>query len=157
MSAYVVDTKTIERILDYMAQDAERGIPTSHQTGSPPYWTGQPISPRIFTEYDLMSADGLQELGTDLLDMNKDAVRQRYPGSEPLPGPIEPQILDYSRNGQLTPDVFEAHKSIACLLYQAAEGDVFERPLYKALQEYQWRIASAYLTSRERYTDAKGW
>ena len=167
MSAYVVDVKTIERILAFIARDAEWGVDTMTQ-GEDAALHGAPariaskIAPTIFTEtmgYDLETEAGLQELGEALLEMNRDAVRQRYPGSESLPGPVEPQTLRYIKalSGRPVADTFKAHKSMSCLVYQCAEGDVYKRPLFKALVDYKRRIAEAYLTSRPEYRDAEGW
>ena len=135
MSAYVVDYKTINRIVSKLKGQVERGgmWETSYVLG--PVLTAAEIAWEGQQTY--------QTLGMALLAANVDAVQQRYPDDTPetLPGPIDETPLGYRFKYDQTSKV-QAVKSLGCLLYQMAEGDVTERPLYKALQhlEGQWAI-----------------
>jgi len=77
------------------------------------------------------------ELGRDLYAMNKAAVSWRYDGDldgfEEVPDPYE-----YEDPGKLT--VAGMYKSIACLTYQCAEGDVPNNALYKVAARVEERL-----------------
>ena len=91
--------------------------------------------------YDLLD---VERLAIDLFNLNVDAFCERYPADEDAP---EGQRTRYPED---IPDfklvraplkldraaLIQAHKSAACLSYQCSEGDIPERPLYKALKKF---------------------
>jgi hypothetical protein len=147
MSAYVVNNKTIERILDFIRHDQSHGVGSVSRS---------PIARYSFTDWDLTSTEGLEILGRELLTMNRAAVMARYPNDDPdnLPGPIDPQPFNYS-NGRITPSIFQAHKAIAHLRYQCSEGDIPDWPLFKQLDDYGKSLAEFWMASQPEYEQAK--
>jgi hypothetical protein len=145
MSAYVVDNKTVERILDFIRHDQGRGVGAISR---------RHIARYSFEGWDLDSPEGLEILGRELLTMNREAVMQRYPDCRDnpsnMPGPINPQPFSYS-NGRPHPSIFQTHKSIACLRYQCSEGDVPDWPLFKRLDDYAKSLAEFWLESQPDY------
>ncbi len=135
MSAFVVDYKTINRILSKLKGQVERGG----------MWESSYILGPVLTAAEIAweGQETWQTLGMALLAANVDAVQQRYPDDTPenLPGPIDETLLGYRFDYDQTSKV-QAVKSLGCLLYQMAEGAQRHRPLYKALQhlEGQWAI-----------------
>jgi hypothetical protein len=75
-----------------------------------------------------------ESLADAMLAMNIDALRQRY-GNMAMLDDMEHVNLDaraWNPLDAFTPVQF--YKSLECFLYQCAEGNVDERPLYKAIQ-----------------------
>lgn len=91
--------------------------------------------------YDLAVDGG--RLAHDLFDLNVDAFCERYPAdSDSNSRTRYPEDIPEFEFFQLLPGrlnrsaLIQAHKSASCLSYQCSEGDVPERPLYKALEEF---------------------
>jgi len=91
-------------------------------------------------------------LGNQLYLMNCAAFKARY-GEEDLP-PVTP--LDEWPAPSKCP--YERLKSIRCLLYQCAEGDIPETWVeYAALEAVAGDLAYSIVRETEQYEAAKGW
>lgn len=130
MSAYVVDQKTIERILTWL--DGSEGMSSRAL---------------LLDAIDVRDPSDLRnEIGKALWRMNVEAVMQRYPDTRDgtdLPGPIEfvPAQIETADFGTELVTTGQAYKSTSCLLYQCSEGDVPETPLYEALRVVERTLA----------------
>ena len=149
MSAFIVDNDTINSILAFVEVKANR------RTASYDY------PARRFLEATGTDPDAdpqaLARLGQHLYALNVNAVAQRYPGEpvDQLPGPI---AGGYTYECRLTacPSPIQAYKALACLLYQCSEGNVPQKPLYKALRALKAGIAETYIERLPEY-DAAPW
>jgi len=109
MSAFVVEEKTINRILSLLSLKNNE-------------WLRNEILKR--TGYDVHSLEGLDQLGKALLQLNVSAVNQRYNTHE---------ADEYSGFKPLPVTPIQALKSLECLFYQCTEGNVPETDLYKTM------------------------
>ena len=139
MSAYVVEPETIARIIAALQ------------------WAGTPGA-GDFGQVAIMAREGWpldteqqrERLARAMWQMNVDAVCQRYEGREtpdryPWPGLSEALHLSN----------VQGYKSLLCYLYQCTEGDVPERPLYKALDAASDRLAHGIVTYSKEYEKAE--
>lgn len=168
MSAFVVDNSTIVRILDFIKDDVLHGMGRYSTKYAPRTFEGSGLAEG--QEQGRLD-DALQRLGCALLAMNIEAVTQRYPGSDTMPGPIDPDVLVYppgsfaeraAAGGPVS--IFantalvtreEAHKSISCLIYQCSEGDVPEQELYGQLAKYRDDIAGVFISETKAWDEAQ--
>ena len=141
MSAFVVEYKTINQIVSELRAQVRRG---GHWEQT---YLLDPVLKAAEIEANGLGPDTWQALGMALLAANVDAVQQRYPDDSPnnLPGRVDETPLGYRFRIEDTSAV-AAFKSLRCLHYQMAEGDVPARPLYKALETLsgQWAIQIVY-------------
>lgn len=116
MSAYVVENKTINKVLSHikLKRDSE--------------WIKRQLIEK--TGFDVTTDEGLEQLGRALLLLNVQAVNVRYGN-----GDDATQILkDYSYRLTLDANCFIALKALHCLRYQCSEGDVPETDMYKTIE-----------------------
>ena len=127
MSAFIVEDKTINKIVTELAYDRDGE------------WKR-----RQFKEkgYDLETIEGKKKLGQDLFRLNVRAVNQRYEGQAE---DFRTLSYKFSLEGNYTKA--SALKSLACLLYQCSEEDTPETDLFKVMEElkgnWAYDIASA--------------
>lgn len=147
MSAFVVDPKTINRILGYLRSQAKQ---RQHVAS---------IAAREFAacEFAFEDKEDAANLGLALYNLNIHAVSQRYPGDtlNTLPGTYEGERLcpyTFERIDGVTS--VQAFKSIQCLTYQMAEGNVPESSLYKAIEKIENEICRHIVTSLPEYDKA---
>ena len=142
MSAYVVDNKTINRIVSALLYSRD----TNRFDGPLPAMYNKWL--KEFTQ------DEPEEIGAALYGMNCNAVMQRYPdcSTDELPGPID---AGYKYRNELITSSIQFYKSLQCYLYQCTEGDVRTLPLYNALEAYQHEIADHIITNTPEYDNAK--
>lgn len=133
----MVDNKTIQRILSFIYQ-TEYGSHAYHYS----YVRGRLEE----LNYNL-SEEGLSELGTDMLSLNRAAVNDRY--NEEV-GVVE--VFKFSLNLQVSK--IQVLKSIQCYLYQCAEGDIPERELYKVLRQLEVAIMHSIINAMPEYEAA---
>lgn len=122
MSAYVVEDRTIDRILTYLTMDAE-AVPS--------------LLPRVAAAAGARPGDA-SAIGRALLAMNVRAVNARY--SEHAAAPA------YTWTPAMADDAQYA-KSLDCYMYQCSEGDVPDEPLYAAMEHVR-RFLGADLVRR---------
>lgn len=135
MSSFIVDAKTINRILTYL--HLHKG------QMSYSYITRRAAE----LGYDLESNSGLSELGTDLLGLNYRATNARYNEENGLQ---QLHIYKFEHVSQL-----QALKSLQCLKYQCSEGDVPESVLFKFLEDCEHAIMSSIIRAMPEYENTQ--
>lgn len=118
MSAFIVSTETMQRVIAAITDNGR-------------------IYDGIFGgEYLLRDSSDLDTLGNALFAMNLAAVKDRYPADAEAWGA---PVFSYRPLGIIS----EAERffAVACLVYQCSEGNIPERPLYKALEEVENSLA----------------
>lgn len=133
MSAYIVNKKTIDRIITALA-----------------FGVGE--MPRLEYFPDLVELIGdktpsaLCKAGEKLYRMNVAAVNYRYSERNTLP----PYRFQYEYANRV-----QTLKSIQCYTYQCAEGNVPKRKLYKALSDYSCSLALKIVDGMQEYDEAE--
>jgi hypothetical protein len=112
MSSFMVEPLTIDRILSLLYWKKYNDSWLSEQLRK--------------AGHSMESTKAMNELGMAMLEMNREAVNQRYNEN----GEVGEK---YEFSVSLPADVFQALKSLRCFLYQCAEGTVPQKKLYKAL------------------------
>ncbi len=125
MSAYVVDQKTINRIVTRICADNPETIA------------------RYYPE---LAAKSPAHLGQRLLAMNYTAVDYRYQEQSP--------VELYSHQHEPC-TLIQAYKSLRCLLYQCSEGDIPKTPLYEELARYGHELADRIIADLLEYERAE--
>lgn len=123
MSAFVVEDKTINTVVSFLNS------------------TTDPFSAYPFKTlgYDSRSIDDLERLARDLYLMNCDAVDARYGKGKFTTSDAE---LAFTFSFVNNPNPVAVYKHAKCLRYQCSEGDVPERHLFKALEQFIETIAT---------------
>ena len=139
MSAWIVGPKTINRILYSLSQMRDG-------------WIKSKIT-EMFLEIDPKwdFIENPTEIGKAMYSLNIDAVGARYGGRKrgDLPGSQGEYYYE------LTPcNDIQAYKSLRCWIYQCSEGDVPERPLYKAFEQIGTFIAEKIVNNLPQYDEA---
>jgi hypothetical protein len=119
MSCFVVEDKTINRIVSFLANERDRE------------WYQRQLALAI--NFGHTHPDFNQKLGEALLNLNLEAYRQRYTASED-------DLPLYKFKWELV-SLPQALKSLRCLIYQCSEGNVPDTPLYKELDALSHRWA----------------
>jgi hypothetical protein len=145
MSCFIVSNETIGRVA--LATDAKGKY-----------------NERLSTAFEEIGYDlfDVERLARDLFDLNVDAFCERYPADEDAP---EGQRTRYPEDipefefipftGKLDrAALIQAHKSACCLHYQCSEGDVPERPLYKALKKFIRDLERDLVTNTPEWEEA---
>lgn len=138
MSAFVVDPKTINRILTFL-EGRVLGDDTT-QLGR----FAQKELTKI--EWGLTPSETICDLGQAMYNLNVNAVRQRYPDDEPheLPGSYgeddKARLLPYEKE-TVRCSVHQAFMSLRCWLYQCSEGNVPGSSLFQTFAKIRDRMA----------------
>ena len=140
MSSYIVDDKTINRIL---AAAQLYGWHGSSAT--------MPSAPRDIICPEPMFLDWAL-LGACLREMNVAAVVARYGPSDSLPGPCP--LLPYEYKCMSAPAPIQTIKSLACYLYQCTEGAVPEQTLYQQLRNWKSALCEYYVDQSDAWNRA---
>ena len=147
MSCFIVSNETIGRIV----QAAATKDKYDDRLGKPFEKLG----------YDL---DLSERLARDLFNLNVDAFCERYPADEDAPESQRtrypediPEFEIFQLTGKLDrAALIQAHKSASCLSYQCSEGDIPERPLYKALEKFIRNLEREVVTNTPEW-EAASW
>ena len=101
-----------------------------------------------FTTFTSIMPEDAQRLGEKFLEMNQEALRQRYPHHDMVP--------TYEYKHRYLPDVtpVEAYKATQCLKYQCAEGDAPKGALFQELVSQELFLAEAIIRITQGYKDA---
>jgi hypothetical protein len=140
MSAFVVEDKTINRIVAYLYRD-----PTGRNIRRP---ESEPFAKTgYYFHFGLMQSEadaGLnwsqafevrrRKLATDLFVMNCRAVDTRYP-DKPAQSAVGFHPDDFGYKEVESPSPVAFAKMAQCLRYQCAEGKIPDEPLFKALSD----------------------
>jgi hypothetical protein len=133
MSAFVVEDKTINRIVTYLLED-NRG--------------GEYHRRELAALIGCSNENLAHELGTAMLLLNQQAVNERY-GDEDLG-------TNYTFKREPTTDV-QAFKSLQCWGYQCSEGDVPETKLFKMMAKLESTWADAIIRKHVRAYEGAEW
>jgi hypothetical protein len=125
MSAFIVDTECMDRVL--------AGLDYLKRDGFH----------RNFCGFDI--ATQAKEIGQLLFNLNAEAVNQRYNEADPAPV--------YKPNYAICHKA-AAYKAMQCLHYQCSEGNVAERPEYKALEQAISSLADLIISRLPEYEKA---
>jgi len=130
MSAYIVDNDTIDRIVTFFYMDRDLNTFITR-----------------YKKIDINDPETRAEFALDLHRMNVAAVDARYNESN--------EITYKYRTNIKTGSKVAVYKSLQCLLYQCAEGDVPKWNLYKLMEEIKNHIASDIIRALPEYDQAK--
>lgn len=138
MSAYIVDDKTINRIISAAMLRTLGGSLGPVPRGLVP---------------DNPEPDDWRALGSALRDMNVAAVIARYGPSDSLPGPSP--LLPYQFQLVKAPSPIQTIKTLDCYLYQCSEGNIPDWTLYQQLSKWQAELCRHYVTESDEYDQAE--
>lgn len=133
MSAYIVEDFCIKKVITYLLDSRAKAM-ESHISG-----------PVKGLGYDLSRNDGCLKLAKDMLAMNVEAVAARYGSAD---------SEKFGAFSEVHCSKIQAYKSLQCFLYQCTEGDVDEKPLYKALKEVENSLAASIVNELPEYDKA---
>jgi len=136
MSAFMVDDITINKVLAWIRYDRHGK------------WISRMLAKDLGTEVKGHAA--LESLGHRLFRMNILAISQRYGEGEAE----KFRPLDYKYESVLPSTKIQTYKSLQCLMYQCAEGIVPETNLYKAMDNFQNRLARDIVSDLDSYKAA---
>lgn len=138
MSAFIVNDDTINGLLAYIAADAADS--RSYKR-----------APQVLQEAGFrLDRKGLAGLASELHRLNVYGVDARYgegQGREMTGRPFKYRQV-------ANPGPVQAVKSLQCLIYQCAEGDVPERPLFKVLEQLERAILATIVERLPEYSKA---
>ena len=148
MSAFVVEDKTINRVVDWLHADSlgRRKAAKYALNG-----TG-----RHELTYDLTATGEAERLAVDMFNLNVAGVNARY-------GPNEAQKfrpLDFKfelggfAGDSAIANACRALKSLQCWQYQCSEGDIPDTPLFKMFNEVEHAIADWIIGTMPEYEQA---
>ncbi len=131
MSSYIVETKTISRIISYLRHFGES-------------WEKRELE-EIGYNFGL---EGCAILGNAMLALNKIATGMRYDENYLI---IE---TEYKFETKLVSKI-QALKSLQCFLYQCNEGTADESKLFKTLEKVRCNLAERIVSELESYDEAE--
>lgn len=140
MSAYIVNDKTINRIVSMLNT-------ASFSSGGRTY----PDTRYFDGVLQVTNSKECAELGKKLREMNERAIIARYD---------EKAIADFTGGKEYKyefvypPRAIQAYKSLRCFLYQCSEGDVPKEPLFKELDRYAAAVAEQFVCNLPEYDQA---
>ena len=143
MSAYVVEDKTINRIVSWLYS-------VGSNNGSRFYWCIQPL---IDLGYKLDTQIGCKRLAEEMFTLNCDSIEQRY--GEGSAEDFRPLDFNYQFTGSGVTQ-HQLVKSLQCFNYQCCEGNIPEQnALYDALDKVSARICKHIVSSSDAYEKAQ--
>ena len=138
MSSYIVENKTISRIVNFL------------------FWSG---SDSVFRSenkrnieklgFNLFEDEGLNKLGQAMLEMNFKAVNQRYSTKDEVEE-FKLKHMELKERG-----LHQVLKSIQCFLYQCSEGTVPRMKLYKTLKKIEKAVMYEIIDEMPEYKQAE--
>jgi len=142
MSAYVVDKSTIDKLMTFALWNA---------------WGSEPL--RAWPQ--MQDREQQQQFWTRVWNLNREAIRQRYPDcidSGQVPGPVDEDGKDkeYEYEAVASPTIHQAYQALRCLIYQCSEGNIPQMALYSQLQRMSDEMAHR-ITSRLPQVEAAEW
>ena len=133
MCAYIVEDKTINRIVSYLSSNHEALSYMKH-----------------VENIDLTFEEDEAKFGQELFDLNVRAINERYGN-----GTAENfRDLDYHYAIQISCNIINAYKSLECLIYQCSEGSVPGTELYQKLERIKGYLASQIISNLPEYKRA---
>jgi hypothetical protein len=138
MSAFIVEDKTINRVVTFLGTDREGD------------WLRRQVQEHL--GLDLTTGVGRETLGQLMFSLNCDAVNQRYGENQAQ----EFRPLDYKYRMEISCNRIQAFKSLQCWHYQCSEGDIDQNPLYQTMERIQGALAEIIVTRLDAY-DKLAW
>ena len=144
MSAYVVENKTINKVVSWLEYQVryDRGDFISAQ------WLK-----KLFSElgYDLEKKEEFSRLAEDMFGLNVLAIEQRYGNGEAE----KFRALDFKYVWNMNSTVISVLKGLRCWIYQCSEGDVPEKSkLYKLWDDLSGAISMRIISRTPEYENA---
>lgn len=135
MSSFIVDDKTINRILTWIYW-----IPSDSRISKAYIYSE---AEKLGFNLDLDEPDSFQKLGQALLQLNYDAVNYRYDWGKG-------KAKDFYYVDDKTKDT-QVLMSLNCLKYQCKEGDIDKTELYKFLELLELSIMTKIIHEKTDY------
>jgi hypothetical protein len=146
MSSFIVRPETINRIVSYLSY--------AQGNGQIQYSNVQ----CLLRKYGITVEKWIdkQALVKKLIDLNIEAVHQRYGDMsiETMPGKVGQKLSDYVFQYEDGGPI-RVYKSLQCLTYQCAEGNVPETELYRFLEDLENTIAREIVHAMPEYDKAE--
>jgi hypothetical protein len=150
MSAFVVDTKVMNRVVGVICAGSRYG---------------QIV--RRFGDIETNTSDAPTLIGRLLFSLNIEAVMQRYPDTqdspENMPGvdgcmayPGSYRFPGRPPGKKTSNELIDGYKALRCLIYQCSEGDADQSATYKALTDAAADVAHE-IVSRTAEYEKSGW
>jgi len=141
MSAFVVADETINTVVSWLEMKA---------SGAPDLYFGG--CSRILAEagYQVEFSEHAERLADDMFALNVEAVNQRYGEGEAE----QFRPLDFEYRFSIPPSPVRTVKALDCWMYQCAEGNVPETPLFKLMDRVRNAIYRGIVHSSEAYDQA---
>ena len=143
MSSFIVDYKVIDEILTVRVD--------TNILNKYPYLKSEFL--RVLdTDSDMEIYDSLERLGVEFLTLNVNAVNENYPDHEPT-------SLDYATAYKFNDldhvTIFQAIKSLQCLMYQSCDiTDYKNNPTYQKMETLYKILLDISLYLNPEYQDA---
>ena len=131
MSAYIVEDKTINRIVTQFIND-------------------QYVSAFEKELEEIVGSLNPQKIGEAMFTLNCESIEQRY-GRNAGMGEDETYMYD-----EVKEDTLQVISSLSCFLYQSCEGNCTDKPLYKLLLTYKGKLAMDVVEKMPEYS-GKEW
>jgi hypothetical protein len=156
MSSFIVKPETINRIVTFLdTKTAGSDLYASSYRDLLKEYGLAPIDDKGMRILMIETDEWPQTLAKKLLDLNIEAVHQRYGDTsiETMPGKVGQKLEDYAyRFNHST--LVQVYKSVQCLSYQCAEGNVPETQLYKFLEDLENTLAKEIVSALTEYNKA---
>lgn len=139
MSAYIVEDRTINRIVSYFNLKVARD---SY------YWPNRMLKD---AGYDMSGEPGCQVLAQEMFKLNVQGVDARYGEGESA----KFRSLDFVYRFTLSTSRIVAYKALECWRYQCSEGNVPQSALYQTMTEVLHQLAIEIVSDTTEYKQAK--
>lgn len=142
MSCFIVTHRNIDYVLSMLDTMYMR---------NEPYYARSDIN-RILKREDscCISNNELTKLGKDFIALNEEAYHQRY-GDDIDKNNIDSYVYKHISDT----NIYQALKSLKCLIYQCSEGDVLDMKLYKTMKELSNFLKDVIVYESEEYEQAE--
>lgn len=140
MSAFVVEDGTINRIVSWLNVIGMAGHNNER------LYTLAPITK---LGYDLSQDEDCKRLANDMFKLNCESINQRYGTGQAEQ--FRPLDFKYIYSGA-TANIYQALKSLRCLIYQCCEGDIPEsNALFEAMERVSMLMCYHIVTRSKEY------
>ena len=137
MSAFIVNDKTINRILTFISSYSPHGRNPFQE------WFKE-----LSLNLNHSNETDLQEIGEELLKLNLKSVNYRYNQRTKI------NSMDYKFKYEDC-DIYQAFKHLSCLTYQSCEGKAEKTPLYKLLIKIENLLCSDIVYDSKEFKNAE--
>ena len=137
MSVFMVEDKTINNIVAYLAIDRDfEGFCKYRLKG---------------TYINLGTPEARKSFANNLFKLNCAGVNERYGEDQAQ----EFRPLSFQYRSVLPPTIIQTYKALGCLIYQCSEGNVTETDLYRTLNEISNWMAHKIVSNLKAYNAAQ--